>query len=103
MDFQFTELQMSVQRMMKDFVNREVIPIAMEYELADKYPTPAVEKMQELGFFRLHDTRGIRRKRHGRGVLRHRHGGAVRGLDERGGHPGYAHDDRLDDSELRDG
>ena len=51
MDFQFTELQMSVQRMMKDFVNREVIPIAMEYELADKYPTPAVEKMQELGFF----------------------------------------------------
>lgn len=51
MDFQFTELQISVQRMMKDFVDREVIPIAMEYELADKYPTPAVEKMQELGFF----------------------------------------------------
>ena len=51
MHFQFTELQTSVQRMMKEFVDREVMPIAMEYELADKYPTPVVEKMQELGFF----------------------------------------------------
>jgi len=49
--FQFSELQTSVQRMMKEFVDREVMPIAMEYELADKYPTPVVEKMQELGFF----------------------------------------------------
>ena len=51
MDFQFTELQKSVREMMKDFVAREVMPIAMEYELADRYPTPAVEKMKELGFF----------------------------------------------------
>ncbi|MCY3823306.1 MAG: acyl-CoA dehydrogenase family protein [Nitrospinae bacterium] len=51
MHFEFTELQTSVQRMMKEFVDREVMPIAMEYELADKYPTPVVEKMQELGFF----------------------------------------------------
>ncbi len=51
MHFQFTELQTSVQRMMKEFVDREIMPIAMEYELADKYPTPIVEKMQELGFF----------------------------------------------------
>ena len=51
MHFQFTELQTSVQRMMKEFVDREVMPIAMEYELADRYPTPVVEKMQELGFF----------------------------------------------------
>lgn len=51
MHFQFTELQTSVQRMMKEFVDREVMPIAMEYELADKYPTPIVEKMRELGYF----------------------------------------------------
>lgn len=51
MDFAFSDLQASVQRMMKDFVDREVMPIAMEYELADRYPTPVVEKMQELGFF----------------------------------------------------
>ncbi len=51
MHFEFTELQTSVQRMMKEFVDREVMPIAMEYELADKYPTPIVEKMRELGYF----------------------------------------------------
>ena len=51
MHFEFTELQTSVQRMMKEFVDREVMPIAMEYELADRYPTPVVEKMQELGYF----------------------------------------------------
>ncbi|MEE9273719.1 MAG: acyl-CoA dehydrogenase family protein, partial [bacterium] len=51
MDFEFTELQQSVRRMMKDFVDREVRPIAMEYELEDRYPAPIVEKMQELGFF----------------------------------------------------
>ena len=51
MHFEFTELQTNVQRMMKEFVGREVMPIAMEYELADRYPTPVVEKMQELGFF----------------------------------------------------
>lgn len=51
MHFEFTELQTSVQRMMKEFVDREVMPIAMEYELADRYPTPVVEKMRELGYF----------------------------------------------------
>ena len=51
MDFEFTELQTSVRSMMKDFVDREIMPIAMEYELADRYPTPVVEKMRELGFF----------------------------------------------------
>ncbi len=51
MDFEFSELHRSVRAMMKDFVDREVRPIAMEYEHEDRYPTPAVEKMKELGFF----------------------------------------------------
>ncbi len=37
--------------MMKEFVEREVMPIAMEYELEDRYPTPIAKKMKELGFF----------------------------------------------------
>lgn len=51
MDFEFSELHRSVRAMMKDFVDREVRPIAMEYEHEDRYPTPAVEKMKELGIF----------------------------------------------------
>jgi alkylation response protein AidB-like acyl-CoA dehydrogenase len=50
-DFEFSELHRSVRAMMKDFVDREVRPIAMEYDHADRYPTPAVEKMKELGIF----------------------------------------------------
>src|SRR5262249_61961144 len=37
--------------MVKAFVDREVRPVAMEYELEDRYPAPIVEKMRELGFF----------------------------------------------------
>src|SRR5437588_823319 len=37
--------------MVKAFVDREVRPVAMEYELEDRYPTPIVEKMRALGFF----------------------------------------------------
>ncbi|MBI1725316.1 MAG: acyl-CoA dehydrogenase family protein [Candidatus Tectomicrobia bacterium] len=37
--------------MAKDFVDREVRPVAMEYELEDKYPEPIAQKMRELGFF----------------------------------------------------
>ena len=51
MDFQFDDVQQSIRRMVKAFVDREVRPVAMEYELEDRYPTPIVEKMRELGFF----------------------------------------------------
>jgi Acyl-CoA dehydrogenase, N-terminal domain/Serine dehydrogenase proteinase len=50
-DFQFDEVQQSIRRMVKEFVDREVRPVAMEYELEDRYPTPLVERMRELGFF----------------------------------------------------
>ncbi|MEK6708975.1 MAG: acyl-CoA dehydrogenase family protein [Nitrospinota bacterium] len=51
MNFEETDLQRSVRQMAKDFVDREVRPIAMEYELADKYPDPIAAKMRALGFF----------------------------------------------------
>jgi alkylation response protein AidB-like acyl-CoA dehydrogenase len=50
-NFEETDLQRSVRQMAKDFVDREVRPVAMEYELADKYPESIAQKMRELGFF----------------------------------------------------
>jgi alkylation response protein AidB-like acyl-CoA dehydrogenase len=50
-DFEFTEIQRDVRSMVKEFVDREVRPIAMEYEHEDKYPMPIVKKMKELGLF----------------------------------------------------
>jgi alkylation response protein AidB-like acyl-CoA dehydrogenase len=40
-------------RMVRDFVEREVLPVAAEYEHADRYPRQLVEQMAELGFFGL--------------------------------------------------
>ncbi len=51
MDFEFNEIQRDVRSMIKEFVDREVRPIAMEYEHEDKYPMPIVKKMKELGIF----------------------------------------------------
>ena len=34
-----------------ELVDREVRPVAMEYELEDRYPVPIVEQMRALGFF----------------------------------------------------
>jgi len=50
-DFQFDEVQQSIRQMVKAFVDREVRPVAMAYELEDRYPAPIVEQMRELGFF----------------------------------------------------
>ena len=50
MDFQFDEVQQSIRHMVQAFVDREVRPVAMEYELEDRYPAPIVERMRELGF-----------------------------------------------------
>ena len=35
----------------REWVDREVIPVASEYEHADRFPEPLVEQMKELGLF----------------------------------------------------
>jgi len=35
----------------RDWVDREVIPVASDYEHADEFPEPLVEQMKELGLF----------------------------------------------------
>ena len=46
-----TESQKQVVAMVRDFVKRDILPIAMEYEHADRYPFEVVEKMKRLGLF----------------------------------------------------
>ncbi|MBI4308378.1 MAG: acyl-CoA dehydrogenase family protein [Chloroflexi bacterium] len=48
---QLTESQKQVVAMVRDFVKRDILPIAMEYEHEDKYPFQVVEKMKKLGLF----------------------------------------------------
>ena len=48
---QLTEDQKTLVATVRDFVKREVVPIANELEHADEYPTDLVDRMRELGFF----------------------------------------------------
>jgi alkylation response protein AidB-like acyl-CoA dehydrogenase len=43
--------QRAIVASVREFVEREVIPVASEFERADEYPTELVESMKELGLF----------------------------------------------------
>lgn len=51
MDFQLNEQQEMFKRMLSDFVNKEIKPVARELEHSGTYPTEIVKKMKELGLF----------------------------------------------------
>jgi alkylation response protein AidB-like acyl-CoA dehydrogenase len=48
-----TDIQQEIVRTVRDFVEREIIPVATELEHKDEYPTEIVEGLKELGLFGL--------------------------------------------------
>src|SRR5687768_12780545 len=48
-----TDIQQEILRTVRDFVDREIIPVATELEHKDEYPTEIVEGLKELGVFGL--------------------------------------------------
>ena len=48
---QLSEDQRTLLTTVRDFVKRDVVPVARVLEQADEYPTALVEQMRELGFF----------------------------------------------------
>ncbi|HEX6299229.1 MAG TPA: acyl-CoA dehydrogenase family protein [Acidimicrobiia bacterium] len=53
MDFELTPEQKLFRRSLRDFVEREIKPVAREWEHTGRYPTEIVEKMKEMGLFGL--------------------------------------------------
>lgn len=51
MDFQLNEFQRALEKSVREFVDREVIPVASDFEHRDAYPQPLVDRMKELGYF----------------------------------------------------
>jgi acyl-CoA dehydrogenase len=49
MDFEFTEEQKMFQTMVRDFVAKEVTPVAAEWEEEERFPYEVVAKMADLG------------------------------------------------------
>jgi alkylation response protein AidB-like acyl-CoA dehydrogenase len=51
MDFELSDEQRMFRDVIRDFVAKEIEPVASEYEAADIYPTDIIDKMKELGLF----------------------------------------------------
>ena len=51
MDFKLTEEQLEMQRMFRDFAQKEVAPKAIEVDETHEFPVENVAKMQEMGMF----------------------------------------------------
>jgi butyryl-CoA dehydrogenase len=50
---ELTEDQRQIQKMVREFVEQEVYPVAEEMESRDEYPEKIVEQMKEMGLFGL--------------------------------------------------
>jgi len=46
-----TDDQKAITEMVRQFVDKEILPTAEEYDHEDKFPEPIVEQMKELGLF----------------------------------------------------
>ncbi|MET7704864.1 acyl-CoA dehydrogenase family protein [Micromonospora sp. NPDC005413] len=51
MDFTLTEEQQDFRALLRTFVDREIIPVARDWEHAGRYPTEIVRGMAEMGLF----------------------------------------------------
>jgi alkylation response protein AidB-like acyl-CoA dehydrogenase len=51
MDFELNDEQRAFRTTLRRFVEREITPVATEWERAGRYPTEIVQKMREMGLF----------------------------------------------------
>ena len=51
MDFELNEDQRDFQRTMREFVDKEIKPVASEMERSGEYPTEIVDKLKDMGLF----------------------------------------------------
>ena len=50
MDLDLTPEQEMIRKTAKDFADREIAPVAREYDRSEEFPWPVLEKMKPLGF-----------------------------------------------------
>ncbi|ANY08517.1 acyl-CoA dehydrogenase family protein [Pseudonocardia sp. HH130630-07] len=53
MDFRLTDEQRLYRETLRGFVDKEIVPVAREWEHSGRYPTEIVEGMKQLGLFGL--------------------------------------------------
>ena len=53
MDFTLNEEQRDFQQALRRFVDREIVPVASEWERTGRYPTEIVDHLKAMGLFGL--------------------------------------------------
>ncbi|WP_157245309.1 acyl-CoA dehydrogenase family protein [Nonomuraea typhae] len=53
MDFELSDDQRAFRETLRAFVDKEILPVATEWEHSGRYPTEIVDKMKEMGLFGL--------------------------------------------------
>ena len=53
MDFELTDEQKLFRQTLRDFADKEIEPVAPEWERTGRYPTEIVARLAELGLFGL--------------------------------------------------
>jgi len=53
MDFELSDEQRAFRETLRAFVDKEIVPVATEWERSGRYPTEIVEKMKRMGLFGL--------------------------------------------------
>ncbi|GGS93319.1 acyl-CoA dehydrogenase family protein [Nonomuraea spiralis] len=53
MDFELSDEQKAFRETLRAFVEKEILPVATEWEHSGRYPTEIVEKMKQMGLFGL--------------------------------------------------
>jgi alkylation response protein AidB-like acyl-CoA dehydrogenase len=52
-DFELNDEQRMFRQVLRDFADKEIMPVAPEWERTGRYPTEIVERLRELGLFGL--------------------------------------------------
>jgi alkylation response protein AidB-like acyl-CoA dehydrogenase len=53
MDFELTDEQKAFRETLRAFVDKEIVPVATEWEHSGRYPAEIVDKMKQMGLFGL--------------------------------------------------
>jgi alkylation response protein AidB-like acyl-CoA dehydrogenase len=53
MDFELSDEHKAFREMLRAFVEKEILPVATEWEHSGRYPTEIIEKMKQMGLFGL--------------------------------------------------
>ncbi len=79
MDFQLSEEQLQLKKMVRDFAQREIAPNVMKWDEACEFPMDVVKELGKLGLLGTIFPAEYGGAGHGLCRVRHRHRGAFAG------------------------